>query len=212
MRSSEAVVCNHHFPQAGQLHCRNMTSKKELRQLAIEREQQRRYQQAADACPISRADFEAMVDYVSDYLVDHGHDYDFAVTAAFLKARGLPVESTLSFLTERRIKNDWDVLVSGDSHRVFGPTSDRLARMPLDEGELNDLLNWVDTEVQSSGCDHTHRHTRTWLKEHGHPPARTIGALLALGGFCDCEVAMNVETEGIYPRNNSEQVRGGNGG
>lgn len=189
-----------------------MTSKKELRQLAIEREQQRRYQQAADACPISRADFEAMVDYVSDYLVDHGHDHDFAVTAAFLKGRGLPVEPTLSFLAEKRIKNDWDVLVSGDAHGVFGPTSDRLVRMPLDEGELNDLLNWVDTEVQSSGCDHTHRHTRTWLQEHEHPSTRTIGALMALGGFCDCEVTMNVETEGIYPRNNSEQVRGGNGG
>lgn len=186
-----------------------MASKKELRQLAIEREQHRRNQQAADACPISRADFEAMVDHVSDYLVDHGHDHDFAFTAAFLKARGLPVESTLSFLTGSRIKDDWDVLVSGDAHGLFGPSSDRIVRMPLEEGELNDLLDWVDAEIQRSGCDHSHRLTSTWLTEHGHPTTRALGALMALGGFCDCEVVMNVETDGIYPRNNSEQDGGG---
>lgn len=178
-----------------------MASKKVLRLFAIEREQQRRNQQAADACPISRTDFEAMVDHVSDYLVDQGHNHDFVVTAAFLKARGLPVESTLSFLTERRIKDDWDVLVNGDANRLFGPSSDRLVRMPLEESELNDLLDWVDAGVKCSGCDHTHRLTRTWLTVHGHPTTRALGALMALGGFCDCEVALNVDTAVIYPRN-----------
>ena len=186
-----------------------MASKKELRRLAIECEQRRRNQEAADACPISRTDFEAMVDHVSDYLVDHGHEHNFAVTRAFLEQRNLPIEPTLSFLTYRRIKDDWDLLVSGDAHGFFGPTSDRLVRMPLEENELNDLLNWVDTEIRSSGCDHTHRFTRTWLAEHGHSPTRALGSLMALGGFCDCEVAMNVETESIYPQNNSEQ--GGSG-
>ncbi|MGD9420263.1 MAG: DUF2695 domain-containing protein [Verrucomicrobiota bacterium JB025] len=186
-----------------------MASKKELRRLAIEREQQRRNQEAAEACPISRSDFEAMVDHVSDHLVDHGHEHDFAVTTAFLKDRELPVDATLSFLIERRIKDDWDVLVSGDAHGFFGPSSDRLVRMPLEEDELNDLLDWVDAEIQRSGCDHTHRLTRAWLTEHRHPPTRALGALMALGGFCDCEVAMNVETGGIYRRNNSEQGVGG---
>ena len=182
-----------------------MASKKELRRLAIEREQQRRNQEAADACPISRPDFEAMVDHVSDYLVDHGHEHDFTVTTAFLEERGLPVEATISFLTGRRIKDDWDVLVDGDAHGFFGPSADRLVRMPLEENELDALLTWVDVKIQRSGCDHTHRFTKTWLTEHGHPQTRAIGALMALGVFCDCELAMNVETEGIYPRTESEQ-------
>lgn len=186
-----------------------MASNKEQRRLAIKREQQRRNQEAADACPISRSDFEAMVDHVSDYLVDHGHQHDFSATTAYLKKRGLPVEPTISFLTGRRIKDDWDVLVSGDAHGFFGPSSDRIVRMPLEENELNDLLDWVDSEIQRKGCDHTHRLTKAWLTEHGHPPTRAIGALMALGGFCDCEVAMNVETDGIYPRKNSEQVGAG---
>lgn len=177
-----------------------MASKKELRQLAIERERLRRNQEATNACPISRTDFEAMVDHVSDYLVDHGHEHDFTVTRAFLEQRNLPIEQTLSFLTARHINHDWDVLVRGDANGFFGPSSDRLVRMPLEENELKDLLNWVDAEIQISGCDHTHRLTRTWLAEHGHSPTRTLGALMALGGFCDCEVAMNVETKGIYPR------------
>ncbi|MAS94474.1 MAG: hypothetical protein CMO55_14840 [Verrucomicrobiales bacterium] len=176
-----------------------MADKKELRQLAIQRELERRNRAAAEACPISRSDFEKMVDHVSDFLVDHPHENDFAVTTAFLEGKGLPVEETLSFLTERRIKADWDLLVSGDAHNFFGPSADRLVRMPLDEGELDDLLDWLDAEIEAKGCNHTHELTRKWLSTNGHPVVRVVGSLMALGGFCDCEVVMNVETEGIYP-------------
>lgn len=185
------------------------TEQKRQRELAAQREMERRQLQATSDCPISRSDFEGMVDHVSDYLVDHGHEHDFAVTTAYLEDQGLPVEATISFLTERRIKDDWDVLVDGDAHGFFGPSANRIVRMPLEENELNELLDWVDAEIQRNGCDHTHRLTRTWLTEHGHPPTRALGALMALGGFCDCEVAMNVETDGIYPRSNSEQGGGG---
>ena len=72
--------------------------------------------------------------------------------------------------------------------------------MPLEEHELKELLGWVDNEVQMQGCDHTLKLTRSWLKAHGKREVRVIGALMAQGGFCDCEVAMNVEPEGIYPK------------
>lgn len=187
-----------------------MDSKKKLREAAVERERERRSQAASKACPISRDEFSAMVDYVSDCIVDHGHKHDFAITSLHLHQHGLPVNSVLSFLTERRIKDDWDVLVSGDPHGIFGPSSDRQARMPLEKEHLDGLIDWLDSAVQVSGCDHSLRLTKSWLVERGHPTTRTIGALMALGGFCDCEVAMNIESDGIFPTTNREQGDEGN--
>lgn len=182
-----------------------MASKKELRRLAIEREQQRRSQVAINDCPISREEFSAMVDHVSDHLVDHGHDHDFAITTAYLVAHDHPVDPVIRFLTAHRITDDWSLLISGDPYGLFGATAERSMRMPLEEVQLESLIQWLDTEIQRSGCDHTHKLTRSWLREHGFAPTRTIGSLMALGGFCDCEVALNVETEGVYPQTNSEQ-------
>ena len=176
-----------------------MSSKKEQRRLAIEREKNRRSQEIAEACPISRDDYEAMVNFVSDTLVERGHEHDFSVTTAYLAERMLPVESTLSFLVERRIKDDWCLLVDGDAHNFFGSSSDRLVRMPLEEKQLMELVEWVDSKIQLHGCDHSHKITRSWLEQNNIAPTRTIGALMALGGFCDCEVAMNVEPENVYP-------------
>lgn len=175
-----------------------MPSKKELRQLAIQREQQRRNREVQESCPLGRPDFEDMIDHVSDDIVINGHKKSFEIAIEFLESRNLPVEATISFLNKKRIKDDWDILVSGDAHNFFGPSGSRLVRMPLEQAELEALLDYVDAKVQSDGCAHTHRLTVEWLVEQGHNSTRVIGALMALGGFCDCEVAMNVEPEGIY--------------
>lgn len=176
------------------------TSKKEQRRLAIEREKQRRYQEARDACPLSREDYERLVEQVSDRVVEQGPSDGWRETSACLESQGHPVEETLRFLETRGITNDWLLLVDGDSCGLFGPTPTREARMPLEKAELESLLDRVDLAVQEHGCDHSHKHTRSWLREHGKPEVRVVGALMALGGFCDCEVAMNVEPDGIYPK------------
>lgn len=62
------------------------------------------------------------------------------------------------------------------------------------------MIGVVDLLVSESGCDHTLRHTRTWLTGRGLPAPPTEFALRALGGYCDCEVVLNVQAEFIYPR------------
>jgi hypothetical protein len=186
-----------------------MANKNEQRRLAIEREQQRRSQEAIDACPISREDYASLVDHVTDQIVDHGHNHDFSLTTAYLEDQDHPVAAMISFLATKRVTDDWSLLVSGDPFAIFGATAGRSVRMPLEQGELESLIDWLDAEVQSRGCDHDHSLTREWLQRHGIAPTRTIGALMALGGFCDCEVAMNVEPDGIYPKPNSEHGEGG---
>ena len=177
------------------------SSKKKQRRLAIEREMQRRYQEALDACPLSRADYERLVEQVSDRVVEHEVLCDdWRETAAYLEAQGHPVRETLDFLEAIHIPNDWWLLLEGDSCRHFGPTPTRAARMPLEKAELEALIDWVDLRVRDQGCDHSHRHARSWLREQGKPEARVAGALMALGGFCDCEVVLNVDPDDIYPR------------
>ena len=182
-----------------------MASKKQQRQLAIEHEQRHRNQEAVDACPISREAYANLVDHVTDEIVDHGHSHDCALTRGYLEDHAHPVDAMISFLTTKRITDDWSLLVSGDPFALFGATAGRSVRMPLEEEQLESLISWLDAEVQSRGCAHDHTLTREWLQRHGIAPTRTIGTLMALGGFCDCEVAMNVEPDGIYPKSNSEQ-------
>ncbi len=186
-----------------------MASKNEQRRLAIEREQQRRNQSAIDACPISREAYANLVDHVTDEIVEHGHTHDFTLTRRYLVDHDHPVDAMISFLATKRITDDWSLLVSGDPFALFGATAGRSVRMPLTEDQLESLIEWLDGVVQSRGCDHDHTLTREWLQRHAIAPTRTIGALMALGGFCDCEVAMNVEPDGIYPKPNSEHGEGG---
>jgi|GEM_PF-1926134 len=182
-----------------------MASKKEQRRLAIEREQQCRNQEAINACPISREEYAKLVDHVTDEIVDHGHSHDFAITTAYLEDHDHPLDAMISFLATKRITDDWSLLVSGDPFVLFGATAGRSVRMPLEEDQLESLIEWLDAEIQSRGCAHDHTLTREWLQQHGIAPTRTIGTLMALGGFCDCEVTMNVEPDGIYPKSNNGQ-------
>ena len=176
-----------------------------MRRLAIEREKQRRYKAAMDSCPLSREEYEGLMQYVSDHIVEHGHSHDWSLTIAYLESRHQPTESVIRFLMDWKITDDWSLFVDGDSCNVFGPTKCRAARMPLEEEDLHELLEWLDIHIQEQGCGHTHRLTRLWLSQHEKPETQCVGALMALGGFCDCEVAMNVEPDEIYPKHHSEQ-------
>jgi len=177
-----------------------MASKKEFRQLAIEREMARRYAAASEACPISRDTYEALLDYVSDQIVESGHRHDFSITKVYLKAHGQPLEQMLAFLSEHGLRDDWAFFMEGDPNRIFGPTADRIARMPLKQSDLKELLSWLERQLEDHDCDHTHRLTQSWLNQHKQQVTRVIGALMAQGGFCDCEVVLNVEADSIYPK------------
>lgn len=65
-------------------------------------------------------------------------------------------------------------------------------KLGLTREQLKDLLDAVDEEVVANGCDHTPRGARSWLASHGFDVEQLIHNLGEFGGYCDCEVVMNV--------------------
>ena len=72
------------------------------------------------------------------------------------------------------------------------------ALMPLDRAHLQSLLDHVDAAVSSEGCDHTRRATDAWALDHGVELHPLHEGLEEYGGFCDCEVVMNVDPGTVF--------------
>jgi hypothetical protein len=53
------------------------------------------------------------------------------------------------------------------------------------------MFEAVEAQLESSGCDHSHRFAVQWLAENRQPADEVIRWLEAHGGLCDCEVAAN---------------------
>jgi hypothetical protein len=74
----------------------------------------------------------------------------------------------------------------------------RAVLMPLDRTQLEALLDYVGAAVEEQGCDHTRRATDEWARRLGHDLERLHEGLEEYGGFCDCEVVMNVDPDEIF--------------
>jgi Protein of unknown function (DUF2695) len=72
------------------------------------------------------------------------------------------------------------------------------AAMLLDEEELESLLDFLDDRLADEGCDRTLRLTRQWAAEHAVDAAALETSLAHFGGYCDCEVLANIESEAIF--------------
>jgi hypothetical protein len=72
------------------------------------------------------------------------------------------------------------------------------ARMPLDRAQLEALLDHVDAAVADNGCDHTRAATDDWAAREGIDLERLHEGLEEYGGFCDCEVVMNVDVDEVF--------------
>ncbi|MBN1093298.1 DUF2695 domain-containing protein [Blastococcus sp. TML/M2B] len=72
------------------------------------------------------------------------------------------------------------------------------SRMPLDAEQLQQLLEHVDAAVLAAGCDHGLRATEAWAHAHRIDVERLREGLEEYGGFCDCEVVMNVYVEDVF--------------
>ena len=72
------------------------------------------------------------------------------------------------------------------------------ARMPLDRAQLEALLEHVDAAVAVRGCDHTLAATDAWAAEQTIDLDRLHEGLEEYGGFCDCEVVMNVDADEVF--------------
>jgi hypothetical protein len=169
------------------------------RRKAAAQEQERRWRANEGASPLSRELLDSLLDHLAERIVSDGHDGTFRHTLAWLSTNGIDPNPVVTFLQSHRWEDDFAVAISGDPCVLFGPTPERLARMPIARGALEELVAWVDEKCRAEGCDNSRRFTREWLQKRGLPVAPTELALLAQGGGCDCEVVLNVHPEMIYP-------------
>ncbi|SFO13647.1 Protein of unknown function [Geodermatophilus obscurus] len=85
----------------------------------------------------------------------------------------------------------------------MAPTGDvapgcEAALLPLDRSQLDALREHVEALLAAGGCDQTHRATDAWAADHGIAPDRLHQGLEEYGGFCDCEVVMNVDPALVF--------------
>ncbi len=80
--------------------------------------------------------------------------------------------------------------------------------MSLDREQLGSLLDHVENAVDRDGCDHSRRATDAWALARRLDLARLHAGLEEYGGYCDCEVVMNVDPGLIFDpvRQQPEQV------
>ncbi|WP_231648125.1 DUF2695 domain-containing protein [Saccharothrix sp. NRRL B-16348] len=75
----------------------------------------------------------------------------------------------------------------------------RAASLPMSREQLEALVEFVDALVISDGCDHTLRHTRSWVDGQGGLEWGAVaGGLAEFGGYCDCEVVMNCDPVDVF--------------
>jgi Protein of unknown function (DUF2695) len=74
----------------------------------------------------------------------------------------------------------------------------RAAPITVDCEQLEDLLDYLAEELGKQSCDHTTRHAEQWAESHGIDWAELAGGFQELGGYCDCEIVLNVQPEEIF--------------
>jgi hypothetical protein len=72
------------------------------------------------------------------------------------------------------------------------------AAMVLDLGQLEALLDAVEERLDSLPCDHSLRHAMEWAAAQHVDAEALTRSLRHFGGYCDCEVVFNVDTESIF--------------
>lgn len=172
---------------------------KQARRAAAQAETQRRWRDAEANCPLTRKQFQALLDSVAEQVAEYGHENSFEYTDAWLGEHAIAVPPVHAFLNEHKVHDDYELIVQGDPYSLFGPTPDRLKWMPVGREDLDALIAFVEESCGRDGCDHSHRFTRDFLAARSLPLGITEMALLAQGGGCDCEVVLNVDPGEIYP-------------
>lgn len=62
----------------------------------------------------------------------------------------------------------------------------------LTEKQVTELCVFIEARIENSGCDHSLKNTFDWAEKNGINKADLIDVLESNGGFCDCEVTMNL--------------------
>jgi hypothetical protein len=65
------------------------------------------------------------------------------------------------------------------------------AAFPADDSMLESLFEFVESNVEDQGCNHSLRFTAQWISENDQPQKAIVDWLAEHGGNCDCEVVAN---------------------
>jgi hypothetical protein len=68
-----------------------------------------------------------------------------------------------------------------------------LNSFPVGTDELSGLFDYVDAKLQEHDCDHTLRYSTEFAEASRWDVEKIVESLRANGGYCDCEILMNVE-------------------
>jgi Protein of unknown function (DUF2695) len=72
---------------------------------------------------------------------------------------------------------------------------DREAQLPITLQQLHRLTDHLDAYLTGHACDRTLRETLAWAEREGLDPIQVQTGLEPLGGYCDCEVLANIDTD-----------------
>ncbi|WP_422091122.1 DUF2695 domain-containing protein [Tenacibaculum ovolyticum] len=62
----------------------------------------------------------------------------------------------------------------------------------LTENQVTELCIFIENRIEKTGCEHSLKNTFEWAEKNEINKANLIDVLESNGGFCDCEVTMNL--------------------
>jgi len=65
--------------------------------------------------------------------------------------------------------------------------------LPISRDLFEELFDFLDEQVEENGCDHSVKITTSFLNRHNVLNESILNWLEEHGGYCDCEVLMNVK-------------------
>ena len=80
----------------------------------------------------------------------------------------------------------------------------------LTENQVNELCVFIENQIEKNGCDHSLKNSFEWAEKNGINQADLIDVLESNGGFCDCEVAMNLPEDcdlELEPENKEKDLK-----
>ncbi len=70
-----------------------------------------------------------------------------------------------------------------------------LDSLPLKKRELESLFEYLEDELETEDCDHTARFAIKFMMIYKLPFPKILAWLNKNGGYCDCKILANIETE-----------------
>src|SRR5262245_42712848 len=85
---------------------------------------------------------------------------------------------------------------------------DELIALGMNRGLLEKFLDELSDELDGGReCDHTARHALAWLRRRGLDADAIHTVLKSSGGYCDCEIVLNVDPQCLFPDRRSPEEK-----